>query len=212
MLEPFRHGGGSGRPFAALHGHAGAIQPRAGFNPLDWTDVLMPRSLSAPASAFNVWELSPNKLRTAAVAFTFCITAGYISLLAAGGLLAILVTGAVVTCCVLVTVLTCATLITLIVTGVPVGYALMRLLSRRQAATAAASSGGSGGGGSGGGDTAGLFSGIFGHSEQQQEPRQNGFGRGSHHGGVGVRPPAAGGWHFREAGAEAGEGDADDEE
>ncbi len=42
--------------------------------------MLLPRG-----SSFNIWELSPNKLKTAAVAFTFVVTAGYISMLAAGG-------------------------------------------------------------------------------------------------------------------------------
>lgn len=66
----------------------------------DWTEALMPRHGGGgggsllPAGAvgallggggMNIWELSPGKLRTAALAFTFVVTAGYISMLAAGG-------------------------------------------------------------------------------------------------------------------------------
>lgn len=92
MLEVYRHGA---RPstFGSLphHSHhSSALQPYRpivnGFGGLgDWTDALLPRSSSSTATSFNVWELSPSKLRTAAVAFTFVVTAGYISLLAAGG-------------------------------------------------------------------------------------------------------------------------------
>ena len=46
---PNGHGGG---------GFAGALA--------EWSDIVVPRG----AASFNVWELSPSKLRTAAVAFT----------------------------------------------------------------------------------------------------------------------------------------------
>ncbi|GIL91979.1 hypothetical protein Vretimale_18504 [Volvox reticuliferus] len=229
MLEVYRHGARHGGTFGGHH-HSSAIQPHrgvgsgGGFGGLgDWTDALLPRSSSSsPTSAFNVWELSPNKLRTAAVAFTFVVTAGYISLLAAGGLLAILVTGAVVTCCVLLTVLTCATLITLIVTGVPVGYAIIRMIM------AARSSGGANnkpqayGAAAGGSSRSGIFAGLFGgHGRQQQQQQQqhgdeeeaedrhqsspgvgvcNGFGGGRAYGTVGGA--AASGWRFRAEGDE----------
>lgn len=83
MLEPYRHGGGG--PLALHHPHAPFLPTRSappgGLTALgDWTDVLLPRG-----SSFNIWELSPSKLKTAAVAFTFVVTAGYISMLAAGG-------------------------------------------------------------------------------------------------------------------------------
>ncbi|EFJ50329.1 hypothetical protein VOLCADRAFT_103918 [Volvox carteri f. nagariensis] len=212
MLEVYRHGGRYGH--RAHHAYQStAIQPHRAVSSFaalgDWTDALLPRSsTSAPSSSFNVWDLSPNKLRTAAVAFTFVVTAGYISLLAAGGLLAILVTGAVVTCCVLLTVLTCATLITLIVTGVPVGYALIRLA---MAARNGAKSYGSGAAAA----APGLFSGLFGgaqkhhhHHQQQQdddheEENQQGAGCG---GGLNGRPyGGASGWRFRTDGDDEGE-------
>lgn len=138
-------GGGSGS-------HVGGGVGGGGFGGAlaEWSDIIVPRG----AASFNVWELSPNKLRTAAVAFTFCVTAGYISMLAAAGLLAILATGAVVTFCVMLVVLVCATFITLIVTGVPIGYAVWRLVAAyygRGSAHQPHAHGGGGGGGGGGG-------------------------------------------------------------
>ncbi|GIL65658.1 hypothetical protein Vafri_19233 [Volvox africanus] len=236
MLEVYRHGARNGGTFGGghHHQHSSAIQPHrgvgsGGFGGLgDWTDALLPRSSSSPSSfSFNVWELSPNKLRTAAVAFTFVVTAGYISLLAAGGLLAILVTGAVVTCCVLLTVLTCATLITLIVTGVPVGYAIIRMIMAARSSSGSPnkqqSYGGVGGGSSGSGGPSGFFAGLFGvHGRQQHgddgedENRQqsspggggcgNGFGGRHTYGTVGGA--AASGWRFR---AEGDDEDSDAE-
>ncbi|KAG2496601.1 hypothetical protein HYH03_005423 [Edaphochlamys debaryana] len=157
----------------------------------DWTDVILPRGAGG-AGGFNVWELSPGKLRTAAVAFTFVVTAGYISMLAAGGLIAILVTGAVVTACVLLTVLTATTLIALIVTGVPAGYALLRLI---------AASRGGGGGGSGGGGAFGaarsasgnLFSSLFGGSEGGRAEGSSGGGGGGGPKGFSFGAPAGAG-------------------
>ncbi len=116
------------------------------------------------------------------------------------GLLAILVTGAVVTCCVLLTVLTCATLITLIVTGVPVGYAIIRLVM-------AARSGKPQPGFGSGTAAPGLFSGLFSGGGQQDEDDRDhahtGGGGGAGGGGFGARMygNAAGGrpgaWRFR---------------
>ena len=81
-----------------------------------------------PALCIVSWCLFAAAARCALPLPQFVITAGYISMLAAGGLLAILFTGAVVTFCVMFVVLVCTTMITLIVTGVPIGYAVMRLI------------------------------------------------------------------------------------
>ncbi|MEW5312247.1 MAG: hypothetical protein WDW38_003894 [Sanguina aurantia] len=80
----------------------------------------------------SLLSLPSNKLKTAAAAFTFVAAAGYISAMAVCGLIAILVTGAVVAFCVLATVFICTTLITLIITGVPVGYALFQIFMIRR--------------------------------------------------------------------------------
>lgn len=84
--------------------------------------------------AFPYPYLATGLVYQAAAAFTFVAAAGYISAMAVCGLIAILVTGAVVAFCVLATVFICTTLITLIITGVPVGYALFQV-SRSHGAT-----------------------------------------------------------------------------
>lgn len=89
-------------------------------------DALLPRPVGAGAR--SVWDLPSSKVKTAAVAFTFTICAGYISLLAAGGLVAILVTGIIVTIGVLLTVLICTGLVTVLVTGLPLGYGVWRMM------------------------------------------------------------------------------------
>lgn len=96
----------------------------------------MERDLSKPDKAVPHAHLFPSSfipchlvglVCQAAAAFTFVAAAGYISAMAVCGLIAILVTGAVVAFCVLATVFICTTLITLIITGVPVGYALFQV-------------------------------------------------------------------------------------
>lgn len=92
------------------------------------------------------------------------------------------------TCCVLLTVLTCATLITLIVTGVPVGYAILRLVM-------AARSSSSGGGSGIKSHPPGRFTGLFGTSgvaerEGDGHAQDGGGGHGQAYG-------TGGGWSFR---------------
>ncbi|GFH32521.1 uncharacterized protein HaLaN_31755 [Haematococcus lacustris] len=91
-----------------------------------YLDVLL------PPPGFSVWDLPSNKLQTTAVALTFTATAGLITFTAAAGMLAILFTGAMVAVSVLLLVTVCTALITLVVTGVPVGYAVWQLVSRYQ--------------------------------------------------------------------------------